>query len=124
VAGTLEEYEAFKEFVVESEKEEVSLPGADVQLERRQQGGGGGKAEPIISPLLKELTEKKMAQFERERAQRVRQGPVKVAQRPKKGGGEGVQVSKGGGGRRRGGKKGPKRQGGGQRGNKKKPAGE
>ena len=119
-AGTLESYGPFQEFVRETQREKVFLPGADVQMERRAAagvasgGGGGEKKEPVISPLLKDMMEKKMAQIERERAQLARNGPKVVVQRGgKQGGGGGANKSSANSSANGNGKKkrGPRRQG-------------
>jgi hypothetical protein len=118
LCNSLDSYEPYRQFVQELHKEKVTLPGADVQMERRQaQSAAAGPKQPIISPLIKELTERKLAQLERERAQLARAAPRTVAQRPG-GRGAGTQAQGGSAGRGKGtatgeGKKkrGPRRQG-------------
>ncbi len=95
VSGTLETYEPFLAFRKELEKEKVVMPSADVQMERRQASGSGAK-EVIISPLLKDLMEKKLAQLERDKLEMAnRVQPKSVA---KRGGGRGGRGGGGGGG--------------------------
>lgn len=123
LSDTLDTYAPFQAFLQELQKEKTSLPSADVQLERRQASlSAAASKQPIISPLLKELMERKLAQLERDRAQMARAAPRTVAQRP--GGAAGAK--EGGRGRGRGGndgtkkKRGPRRQG--RRNKPKKPA--
>lgn len=125
-SGKLEEYEPFKKFVEELNAKKVTLPPADVQLEKLQSQGVASN-EPIISPLLKELIEKKQAQLEKELAMRQKGGHGGGGGRGKRGkgggggggGGKGKQPAgqpqqprkggEGGGGRSRGPRKGPRR---------------
>jgi hypothetical protein len=127
VSGTLETYEPFLAFQKELEKEKVVMPSADVQMERRQASLSGAK-EVIISPLLKDLMAKKLAQLERDKQEMANRQPKSVARREGGRGGGGRGGGGGGGGRGAGDgsgnpqkkKRGPRRQG--RRRGPKKPA--
>ena len=124
--GTLDDYVPFKEFAADRAKERQAMPSADVQMERRA-AAAQRKPEVIMSPLLLELTAKKVAQFERDRERQRPRGPqsgVRLAQRPREGGkgqsggqsqsgGQTAGGQGGGGGGKRRNRRGPRRQGGG-----------
>lgn len=108
-SGKLEEYEPFQKFLQELNSEKVTLPSADVQLERRQQSGEGDKKEPIISPLLRDVMEKKMQQLERDRKEMLNKQRSKGRQGSKQSGsgGNNNQSQKGSSNQN---KRGPRRQ--------------
>lgn len=73
--GKLDDYPLFVEFVAESKKERVAGPSVDVMLERRLAASLAKKDEVIISPLLREVMDKKLRELEREKA-KIRQKTI------------------------------------------------
>jgi len=122
--GRLEEYPLFLEFLAESKKERAAGPSVDLMLERKLASSLAKKDEVIISPILREVMDKKLRDLERETA-KMRQKTILAKQGQP--GSQPAKKTRSRGGRNRtnnegqlsGKKKGPRRQNKNNRGKKK-----
>lgn len=123
--GRLDDYPLYVQFLAEAKKERAPSTSVESMLERKLAASSAKKDEVIISPLLKEVMEKKLRELERETA-KMRQKSILAKQSPQQPG-MASKRSRNRGGRNRGNnagqaggkKKGPRRQNKNNRGKKK-----